>query len=256
MPPSDETRRHQQLPCASLDSALAVARVIEESAAGELSREVVARLLGVKPNTGGFTRRTAAAGYFGLVAGRTSLSVTALGQRALVDDPGGREARRAAVRGSSFGPLLERLKGRPARRDAIALLIRERLGTPASTADDASRALLASANEVGLIGADGTFDAIAIEGLDLASPPPPDAVAPGAQTRSPAAPAPATGSAAPEQEPAAVRSMPSPTSTSSTAAASSAPLLGRVELELRLSPQTIEVLSQLLAALRPGGAVA
>jgi hypothetical protein len=160
-----------KLPQVSLDDALEPARALAELAA-PATPHVIAQHLGTSYGTNArFRTRTAAAGYYGLIAKQGNKRV--LTERGKIITSGGNgdaaHARREAVISTSFGPLILSLRGRPVNESAIMLRLQSDFNVPDASAASVATALIDAATQAGLI-TDDRFDAAAIEAVASAIP--------------------------------------------------------------------------------------
>lgn len=155
-----------KLPGVPLATALTVAAAAAELAAPS-SKERIASQAGASIG-GSFATKFGAANFFGLLtkAADGRYGVSDRGERALAGD---QHAKREAVMGTGFGPVIRLLSSRPVVDSAIEGRLEEDFGVPNSSVKKRKDVLLASAEEAGLI-QDGKFDPEAIESVSIEQP--------------------------------------------------------------------------------------
>lgn len=127
--------------------------------------QVIAQQMGTSPSSSGFKTRLAAAGYYGLIEVDGSRRTLTPRGEALAggDEDRTRQARREAVMGTNFGPVIHSLRGRQISEATIALRLQSDLQVPQASARNVAKALIESARYAELLSDDDRLDAAAIE---------------------------------------------------------------------------------------------
>lgn len=121
----------------------------------------------MSPSSSGFKTKLAASGYYGITAADGNRRTLTPRGEALTsgDDARFREARREAVMGTNFGPVIHSLRGRQISEATIALRLQSDLEVPQASAPNVAKALIESARYAELLSEDDRLDAAAIEGV-------------------------------------------------------------------------------------------
>jgi leucyl aminopeptidase len=175
-----------KVPQASLDHAIPVAAALHDYGA-PATPHVIAQKMKTTYSSSWFKTRIAAAGYYGLIRVEGDKRVlTGRGEAICADDEDAAlQARREAVMGTSFGPLIHSLRSGKVNESNIALRLQHESGVPEGSAPAVAKALIEAATQAQLASAE-YFDAAAIESAAHALPKNASAPAPGpTQSQSP-----------------------------------------------------------------------
>jgi hypothetical protein len=164
-----------RLPQASLDEVLPVVQALNELGVPS-TPHVIAGQMGTSYATNArFRTRLGAAGYYGFIRkDGEKRALTPRGEALVGDDQKvAQHARREAVMGTTFGPIIHTLRGRPVNDTTVSLRLQSDYGVPEGSAPSVARKLVEAATQAGLI-SDDRFDAALIEAVASALPPPDD----------------------------------------------------------------------------------
>jgi hypothetical protein len=130
----------------------------------------VGQQMGVSPAGGKFRSKLGTARYYGLTRREGNLlSVTPRGEAIVSgDEDAARQARREAVLGTAFGPIIRRFAGREPNETTIAARLEDDCGVPVGSSKALGHVLIRAAHEAELISG-GRFDAAAIESVPAVS---------------------------------------------------------------------------------------
>jgi hypothetical protein len=157
-----KTPKGAHIPQVPLRDALPIAAALDELG-GPSSPPRIAQHMGTSPTSSLFQARLAAAGYFGLIRKEGDRrAVTERGMAAVQDGAEATLARRQAVMGTVFGPLMYKFRGRELSEDVLRVRLQDDLGVPETSAINVTRAMVESARDTGLL-ANDRFDTAAIE---------------------------------------------------------------------------------------------
>lgn len=160
-----------KVPQVALDDALEPVRALAELGA-PATPHVIAQHLGTSYATNArFRTRLGAAGYYGLIEKQGDKRVLTKRAEKIVSGGNGdaAKARQEAVMSTSFGPVINSLRGRSVNESAVSLRLQGDYGVPESSAATVAQALINAATQAGLI-TNGSFDAAAIEGVASVMP--------------------------------------------------------------------------------------
>jgi hypothetical protein len=154
------TPRGNKLPAYSLSAVREIVEALGDLAAPS-SRERIASHTG-KTVSGPFKRRLAAAKYFGFIGKQgTKLAITERGEAFLAGDVA---AKRAAVMGTGYGPVIQSFSSKLVNQAAVEARLQDDCGVPEKSAPDLREVLVNSAEDAGLISGN-KFDPAAIESV-------------------------------------------------------------------------------------------
>jgi hypothetical protein len=154
------TPTSSKLPAFSLSDVREIVNALAELAAPS-SRERIASHTG-KTVSGPFKRRLAAAKYFGFISKEgTKLAITDRGAAFLTDDVA---AKRSAVMGTGFGPVIQSFSSKLVNPAAIEARLQGDCGVREESAPGLRAVLVSSAEDAGLISGN-KFDPEAIESV-------------------------------------------------------------------------------------------
>jgi hypothetical protein len=154
------TPRSNKLPAFRLADVREIVNALAELAAPS-SRERIASHTG-KTVSGPFKSRLAAAKYFGFVSKQgQKLAITDRGEAFLNDDVA---AKRSAVMGTGFGPVIQSFSSKLVNDAAIEARLEDDCGVPKKSAPELRAVLVGSAEDAGLI-AGNKFAPEAIESV-------------------------------------------------------------------------------------------
>jgi hypothetical protein len=154
------TPRGNKLPAFTLSDVREIVNALAELAAPS-SRERIASHTG-KTVSGPFKRRLAAAKYFGFVSKQgAKLAITERGDAFLAEEVA---AKRSAVMGTGFGPVIQSFSSKLVNDAAIEARLQDDCGVPEKSAPALRAVLVSSAEDAGLISGN-KFDPEAIESV-------------------------------------------------------------------------------------------
>jgi hypothetical protein len=155
------TPKGAKLPGRTLADALSIAKVLSDLAAPS-SKDRIAGENNETSAGGNFKTKFAAAGYFGLVEkDGDKYKLTERGRAAIGGDV---QAKRAAVMGTGFGPVIKLFSTRKVKDSVIEARLKDDCNASESSVENLREVLVESATEAGLV-VDGKFDATAIESV-------------------------------------------------------------------------------------------
>jgi hypothetical protein len=166
-----KTLRGAKLPQVGLDTAIEVARKLDELA-GAVSRAVLAQHLGSTITSGPFKTKLATSIYYGIVEERDGkCSITERGLAIIgTDAAAATQARREAVMSSNFGPIIKSLATREPNLQVVSLRLQNEFAAPPDAAERVAQVLIDAATQGHLVTHDNRFDAQAIEAASSALP--------------------------------------------------------------------------------------
>lgn len=153
-----------RLPQVALAQAVPIAEALATLGA-PATPQVIAQQMGMSPSSSGFKTKLAAAGYYGLTrVDGNRRTLTPRGEALTGGDAArARQARREAVMGTNFGPVIHSLRGRQISEATIALRLQSDLQVPQASSRNIAKALIESARHAELLSEDDRLDAAAIE---------------------------------------------------------------------------------------------